>query len=383
MRVLNCLHRADFGGSQRRVVWVAERLKKRGIDTVILFPSGGGGRYDTWLAERNSVYIQMFLPVIRKASRIGANLLFIITLPIVVINFMRIMRELKIDLVHVNGVTNLQPVLAALMMRKPILWHWNDMLTPSLFVRIITPLLRSRLISLAVATPAIIDHYAFIHRAARQHVVIRAPIPPIENCCKNVVRDQFDSLNIPDNAIVLGFVGNLLPAKGCQDYLEAMSILCQRDSLIYGVMVGGELPGYAGYLHTLEQSIMEKNLSGRIHMVGFQQDVRSWLSFFDLLLFPSHSEACPITVLEAMQIGIPVVPYNVGDVPEMIKDTGLSYFDIGDIDGLVSGASDLLELPASQWVSIKKCISERVEQNYSLDIVSGLHFKNYLSLFHR
>ena len=134
------------------------------------------------------------------------------------------------------------------------------------------PLLRSRLITLAVASPSILDHYSILKNRFT-YQIIQAPIPPERPHDEDVINVQFKNLNIPDNARIIGFVGNLLPAKGCIDYLEAMSVLCRKNELIYGIMVGGELPGYAGYAEVLHQKIKENGLSDRVHLVGYQRDV--------------------------------------------------------------------------------------------------------------
>lgn len=59
--------------------------------------------------------------------------------------------------------------------------------------------------------------------------------------------------------------------------------------------------------------------------VGWSEDVRSHLAGVDLLVLPSRSEGFPLTIVEAMLAGLPVVATRVGSVPEAVRDgeTGL------------------------------------------------------------
>jgi glycosyltransferase involved in cell wall biosynthesis len=67
----------------------------------------------------------------------------------------------------------------------------------------------------------------------------------------------------------------------------------------------------------------------RIVFSGFQKDVGSWLAAMDVFAFPSREEGLGSTVLDAMQLGIPVVAATVGGLPELIgaNERGLAAAD--------------------------------------------------------
>lgn len=59
------------------------------------------------------------------------------------------------------------------------------------------------------------------------------------------------------------------------------------------------------------------------HFIGFREDVAALLGLADLMLLPSLSDALPVTVLEAMTVGVPVVATDVGDVAATLGEAGI------------------------------------------------------------
>ncbi|HEX3031700.1 MAG TPA: glycosyltransferase [Bacillota bacterium] len=113
---------------------------------------------------------------------------------------------------------------------------------------------------------------------------------------------------------LLVFVGNLLPAKGVREMLEAMVGLGDRAVLL---MVGR--PYWRQYV---EEFIGSQGLADRIVVVGEvpHEQVKLWLAAADVFLLPSYSEGMPVALLEAMALGRPVVVTPVGGVPEVAQD---------------------------------------------------------------
>ena len=58
----------------------------------------------------------------------------------------------------------------------------------------------------------------------------------------------------------------------------------------------------------------------RLILVGPQEDATGFLEAMDLFVLPSHTEGLPLTVLEAMAAGRPVIATAVGGIPEAIQN---------------------------------------------------------------
>ncbi|WP_434782190.1 glycosyltransferase family 4 protein [Ferrovum myxofaciens] len=372
MKVLNCLHRAHFGGAQWRVVWVGEELRDHGVDTWILFPKNKDTDYEHFLQQRNFPYIRLRMPVLRAASRILPNLEFLLDLPFQLRRVMRVLRDGDFDLVHVNGLTNVVPVIAGILVGRPVVWHWNDTFTPVWFARIVMPLLRFRC-WFVVASNAVWKAYNPVYYNERYLGVLLPPIPPV-----NIkIEESTQKLNV--NGRVIGFVGHLVAAKGAMEFVQVIAGLIAADHDVTGVMVGGVLSGHEAFAQELKEKIETKGIGSRILQLGYRLDVIALMRQFDVLLFPSHHEAAPIVVLQALSIGLPIVATPVGNVPEFLVDMQMSLVPIGDVSAMVNAVSKLLLIDDAARQVYMVSAKTLVEESCSIAAVSARHLEVYQS----
>jgi glycosyltransferase involved in cell wall biosynthesis len=77
------------------------------------------------------------------------------------------------------------------------------------------------------------------------------------------------------------------------------------------------------------------------HFLGERDDVPAVLALTDVMLLPSHSDAMPMTVLEAMSLGVPVLATDVGDIRGVL-DGGGHCIPPEDPEALVEASARLL-----------------------------------------
>jgi glycosyltransferase involved in cell wall biosynthesis len=70
----------------------------------------------------------------------------------------------------------------------------------------------------------------------------------------------------------------------------------------------------------LEAQVRERALQGRVHFLGLRADVSEVLAAADVFVLASHTEGHPLSLMEAMAAGLPVVATAVGGVPEIVED---------------------------------------------------------------
>jgi glycosyltransferase involved in cell wall biosynthesis len=73
------------------------------------------------------------------------------------------------------------------------------------------------------------------------------------------------------------------------------------------------------YAHSLEEYARENGLQENILWTGYQQHLDRYYAAMDVLVQPSLAEAMPLTVLEALQRGIPVIASRTGGIPEIVR----------------------------------------------------------------
>lgn len=128
------------------------------------------------------------------------------------------------------------------------------------------------------------------------------------------------SLGIPTGAPVAGIVAALRPEKNHEMFLQVAALL-RREAGECRFLVIGDGPQRA----RLETLARESSIADVVHFLGSRNDVPGLLPLVDVLLLTSHMEANPVSILEAMACGKPVVATRVGSVPETVLDGRTGY----------------------------------------------------------
>lgn len=124
------------------------------------------------------------------------------------------------------------------------------------------------------------------------------------------------ALNLPPDAILVGAIGNIRPAKDYENFLRTARILVDRsDRFYFGIagQYGGALADQLMRLHS------ELQLERRVFFLGLRSDVATVLHNLDIFTLSSKSEGFSIACVEAMACGVPVVATRCGG-PEEILD---------------------------------------------------------------
>lgn len=128
-------------------------------------------------------------------------------------------------------------------------------------------------------------------------------------------REILESLGVPPGARVVGNVAALVDHKDHATLLEAAARVVARDERAHFVVLGeGELrPRLEGQRRRL-------GLEGRVHLVGFREDVDALLPAFDVFCLSSHMEGLGTSVLDAMCFARPIVATAAGGIPDAVAD---------------------------------------------------------------
>jgi glycosyltransferase involved in cell wall biosynthesis len=141
---------------------------------------------------------------------------------------------------------------------------------------------------------------------------------------------------------MLLFLGRVGKEKGALDLIDAV-VRLRRDFPEITVSIGGN-----GDIDVAMKRAHSYNLTENVHFLGWVRgtDKERLLQQATVYVLPSYSEGLPMSVLEAMAAGLPVVSTFVGGIPEAISD-GEEGFLIqpGNVDELVNRLSLLLRDP--------------------------------------
>jgi glycosyltransferase involved in cell wall biosynthesis len=94
---------------------------------------------------------------------------------------------------------------------------------------------------------------------------------------------------------------------------------------------------------SVEARAAELGATDWVHFLGNRQDIGALLAVADLMILPSHADAMPMTVIEAMALGAPIVASDVGEIPAMLDGAAGVLVPPGDLDALAAQIVALLE----------------------------------------
>ena len=225
----------------------------------------------------------------------------------------------NINLIHVHGArVNVFACLVSQMTGIPIIATehninaWRENLIMNTFDRIMGIMNKKRVaVSQGVAKSLI-----------ESRVVPKDKVTVIYNgietsnfddlpCAIKRVRKEF---GINDTDILIGSVGRLSEEKGYKYLVEAAKIVCEKYNHAKIMIVG---PGKLR--EVLYQQISKLNLRNKFILTGYREDIPEILQSFDIFVLPSLTEGLPLSLLEAMASGKPVVASAVGGTPEVIQ----------------------------------------------------------------
>jgi len=170
--------------------------------------------------------------------------------------------------------------------------------------------------SLAVA-PMVADYMVSRRKVPARSLSILffgVPFEDLEPPTADEIRDARVLAGLAENERAVVTVGRLARQKGLSFLVEAMARLVDIPDLC--LVIVGEGPER----EAIETLAGKLNLSKRIKLVGFQEDVRPWIAMADVFVIPSLYEGGPITLFEAMRLSRAIVSTPVGLAPEAIAD---------------------------------------------------------------
>jgi len=198
------------------------------------------------------------------------------------------------------------------------------------------------------------------------NAVDEIPSLPIEER-RSVRRDLIGD---PDRTLLIT-VGRFAPSKGYFDLLIAFDQIRKKHPGIALVIVGtGTL------FDEVRDEIGKLDLGDSVHLIGKRSDVPRLLAASDLYVSASHWEGLPVSILEAMSAGLPVVATKVGELPKVVPEDSGSLVPPGDPKALADAVIGFLDR-AGTMKSYGDNARTFVSQNYSAKV----WFEKILSVY--
>ncbi len=358
--VLHIVGSLEGGGAERWVRELVPRLNARGMrcDVVTIYPPRLEGTEQEHLGGR----------VFHRVKRPGFDIGHFFWL-------YRLIRKLRPEAVHTHQwAGKYVGRAAAILARTPLVIHTEHSPLPVLRME------RLMAYALSYKTDAVIsfnDHKAGLI-AARERVtkfeIIRngIPIPPLPHAEDRAAARR--RLEVDAKTVVFGVVATLQERKNPSLALQSFARL--QDSTRPSRL---DFFGDGPLRSSLELQARELGVSERVRFHGFRSDVRDFLPGLDVFVTLATQEMAPISMLEAMAVGLPIIGAPHAGTIEMIAhgvNGAAVSWDVEDVASAMRIARD-----DEEWRH--RCGAggrSIVEQKYDIEIVADEHVAFYRRL---
>lgn len=364
VRVCRVIGRLNIGGPAIHAIVLTAGLRARGYDTLLVAGREGpreGSFHD--LAVEKGVE-PLFLPELGREVRPGRDLVALLKL-------LRLFRQQRPEIVHTHTAkAGTVGRLAAKLAGVPIIIHtFHGHTFRGYFGRGVTRVFleierRLSAVSTKVLTVSEGQRQDLLRlRIGDPEKVVTMPLGlPLDGLLKPDLRkgEIRRRLGVSAEAPLVGVIARLVPIKDHGTFLEAASDLRRSRPNVRFLIVGD------GELRTrLEQRARDLGLDGCAHFLGWQRDLEPIYADLDLVVLSSLNEGTPVSLIEGMAAGLPVVATEVGGVPDLVEHgkTGL-LVPPGDSRSL-SGAMETLLGDRDRRLEMGRLGREAVYPRYS------------------
>jgi len=234
------------------------------------------------------------------------------------------MRRLRVNLAHCSETkATYHNSLAGFLARVPMITHVRS--------RYPEISLRDRLGFLGVAG------YVFVSQDSRRQFALKIPdskarvlydavdiTEPQEPSVSKALREQ---LGVRDGVTLVGMIARVNPQKDYDTLAAAAATVLAKRTDVQFLVVGDNSVvalNREHYRH-VNQRLVDLGIADRFIFTGFRSDVARIVSALDLFVLCTHREGLPLSILEAMALGKPVIATSVDGIPEVIKDGVTGY----------------------------------------------------------
>lgn len=151
---------------------------------------------------------------------------------------------------------------------------------------------------------------------------------------------------IPAKEYDIVFFARIIKMKGIEDAIKALAIAKKNKPDIKMEVIGKAEPTY---MDTLIHLVSELDLTENIEFRGFiptQMEMHYEVLKARISILPTYNDTIPGTIAESMMLGLPVISYRTGGIPDINKDQdNIILVEQGNIDGLSEEILKLLDNP--------------------------------------
>jgi glycosyltransferase involved in cell wall biosynthesis len=370
VRVMRVIARLNMGGPALHVSYLAAGLEERGYATTLVSGTLARGESSmAFVADRLGVRILPLAELGREISPLRDV--------VAAWKLAQLLREERPHILHTHtakaGTIGRLAALLAGRARPPIVVHtfhghvlsgYFDPVRTGAF-RLLERALAHVATALVAVSPEVRDELVrFGVAPASKFVVIRLGIELEKrvHAEPGLREESRRQLGVTPDRFFVGWVGRMTGVKRVDDVLLGIARLRELGvDAVLGLI--GDGPDRDG----IERRAHELGIIRHCLFLGYQEEVAPFYAAFDAVVLPSANEGTPVSVIESLAAGRPVVATRVGGVPDVVEE-GVDGFlvETGDIEGFARQLAVLARDPRLR-ARMGEAGRERILARYAVD----------------
>jgi glycosyltransferase involved in cell wall biosynthesis len=157
-----------------------------------------------------------------------------------------------------------------------------------------------------------------------------------------------------------GTLGRLSEVKNHERLIDAFNLVLKKhpNSVL---LIGG-----AGHLEKkLKEKVKDKNMGKNIFFLGYRNDAPEVLRCLDTFLLPSLREGLPLSMIEAMACGLPVIASEAGGIPEVFGSMKIGFLiNPHNVEELSKAMSTIITLPHAELLKLGENSQKRAFDHF-------------------
>lgn len=277
--------------------------------------------YLQW-TKATAVICRLKFQLIRKAAIYALSLVRSLLNTVYIIRLVNIILKEKVDLVHVNnGMSNLEPVIAAILLRRKYVVHFHGVEAPGFVQR----MLLNRVHKYIVISRCLQDALSKNGFPRERMVVVPNPVQEVHALSDECMNMRSEYGLSPEDK-VFGIVGRIVRWKGHIKFLKSAFDVLDEIPGAKALIVGDFSDGDADYQQQIIKIVEESGFKDRVFMTGYVKEVGKIYSIMDVCVHTSiEPEPFGLVIIEAMANGVPVIASDLGAPKEIITDNVNGY----------------------------------------------------------
>lgn len=313
----------DLYGSDKTLLLLLSKLDKSQFNPVVVLPHEGP--LTLALEKENiKVVIAPVLKLYRKMFSPKNMISFFKQFKKTLVTLDALNNEYKFDLVYSNTLAVLSGMIYAKRRGIKHIWHVHEIIVHPKLIAYIFPKLLNKYADIVVCNSNatqknLIDR---VENIKKKSVVI---YNAVENQILDTINTTKKEFGFDENDVIITLVGRISRLKGHKWLLNTYIKQLQSTQNVKLLFVGSPVPGQEYYLEKVESIIATNNLTNRVKILPFRQNLDAIWHITDIAVMPStEAESFGLVAVEAMLAKNPVVGSNHGGLTEIIvtNETG-------------------------------------------------------------